>query len=175
MLAEAALVEYDHVIEALAANGADHSFDICTLPWGSRGRQHFPDSHRIYLGHKVLSKDAITVSQQLLWCAFPWKRFTRLLRRPETHRNWNRTVGTVKKSADTMLFTWFHPNLRERQSFLEGLLLGKESRLASAYFAEHRRRRVSEGRSKCYPAADSSSAGWRSWRLCRCSPANHLL
>ena len=33
MLAQAALVEYYHVIEALAANGADHSFDIRTLPW----------------------------------------------------------------------------------------------------------------------------------------------
>jgi hypothetical protein len=33
MPAQTALVEYDHVIEALAANGADHSFDIRTLPW----------------------------------------------------------------------------------------------------------------------------------------------
>ena len=30
--AQTALVEYDHVIEALA-NGADHSFDIRTLRW----------------------------------------------------------------------------------------------------------------------------------------------
>ena len=33
MPTQTALVEYDHVIEALAANGADHAFDICTLPW----------------------------------------------------------------------------------------------------------------------------------------------
>jgi len=29
---QTALVEYDHVIQALAANGADHPFDIGTLP-----------------------------------------------------------------------------------------------------------------------------------------------
>ena len=33
MPTQTALVEYHHVIEAPAANGADHSFDIPTLPW----------------------------------------------------------------------------------------------------------------------------------------------
>src|SRR5688572_2732956 len=33
MPAQTALVEHDHVIEALAANGANHSFHIRTLPW----------------------------------------------------------------------------------------------------------------------------------------------
>ena len=33
MPAQTALVEYDYVIEALAANGADYSFNIRTLPW----------------------------------------------------------------------------------------------------------------------------------------------
>ena len=61
MPVQTALVEYDYVIEALAANGADHSFDVRTLPWGSRGRQHLLDAHRIHLIHKVLSKDVITV------------------------------------------------------------------------------------------------------------------
>ena len=67
MPVQTALVEYDHMIEALAANGADKPFDISTLPWRSRDRQHLSDAHRIYLGHKVLSKDAITVPQQILW------------------------------------------------------------------------------------------------------------
>ena len=75
MSVQAALAEYNHVIEAFAANGADHSFDIRALPWGSRGRQHLLDTHRIHLIHKVLSKDAITVPQQILWCTLPWKRF----------------------------------------------------------------------------------------------------
>ena len=35
---ERALAEYDHVVQALAANGADQPFDIGTLP-GDRGAE----------------------------------------------------------------------------------------------------------------------------------------
>jgi hypothetical protein len=38
VMAQAALVHYDHVIQTLAANGAYQAFDIRALPWRSRGR-----------------------------------------------------------------------------------------------------------------------------------------
>src|SRR5260370_15308447 len=41
------LVENDHVVEALAANRADHSFHGGTLPRGSRGRQNVRHSQRL--------------------------------------------------------------------------------------------------------------------------------
>ena len=54
---------------------------------GDRGVDStLPDAHRIYLIHKVLSKDAITVPEQILWCVLPWKRFAHLLRCP--FRSW---------------------------------------------------------------------------------------
>jgi predicted Zn-dependent protease len=44
---QASFVEHDHVIQALAANGADHPFDICLLPGRAWRRQDLLDSHGI--------------------------------------------------------------------------------------------------------------------------------
>src|SRR5687767_6553317 len=43
---EASLIEDDHVVQTLAPNSADHSFDIGARPGPARRRQNLRDSHR---------------------------------------------------------------------------------------------------------------------------------
>ena len=61
MSIQAALAENDHVIQALAANGADHPFDIGTLPGRPRRRKHLFDAHGLHLVDEILPQDPIVV------------------------------------------------------------------------------------------------------------------
>src|SRR5262245_18172397 len=45
--------EYDHVIQALPPNGADHPLEVSSLPGRPGRRQHLFDAHRLDLLHKV--------------------------------------------------------------------------------------------------------------------------
>ena len=60
---QAALVEYDHVIQALASNRADHTFNIGTLPRRPRDRKYLFDAHGLHLVNEVLPEDPIAVPQ----------------------------------------------------------------------------------------------------------------
>lgn len=73
VLVQTSFVEHDHVIEALAADRADHPFDIRTLPWRSWRRKHLFDAHRLRLSNEVLAEDAIAVAQQIARCTLPRK------------------------------------------------------------------------------------------------------
>src|SRR5918996_1897443 len=79
---QAAFVEYDHVIQALAANRADHAFNIRTLPGRPRRRQDLLYAHRLYLVHEVFPEDPIAISQQISRRRIPWEGFAQLLSRP---------------------------------------------------------------------------------------------
>jgi hypothetical protein len=52
------------MIEALAANGSHHPFDIGTLPRRARCRQNFADTHVSYLFSEVIAKNSVTVAEQ---------------------------------------------------------------------------------------------------------------
>src|SRR6516162_2872680 len=58
-------MERDHVIEALATNGSDHSFYIGSLPRRARCRQDFADSHVAHLFSEVIAENSIAVAQQV--------------------------------------------------------------------------------------------------------------
>src|ERR1035437_539224 len=112
---QAALAKYDHVIQALAANGPDHTFDIGVLPWRPRRRKHLFDAHGLHLVDEVLAEDPIPIPEQISRYSVPRKGLAHLLSSPlhrwmrrrscastrNTYSIWNRIVGTAKKSTDT--------------------------------------------------------------------------
>src|SRR5215469_16033977 len=53
MAMQTGFTEYDHVIQALAPNRADHPLDVSTLPGRSRCREHRFDTHGLHLLHQV--------------------------------------------------------------------------------------------------------------------------
>ena len=82
MPVQRSLVENDHVVEALAANRADHAFHVGTLPRGSRCRQNFLDSHSVYIFRKLIAEDPVAVSKQVTRNLLKGKCLPELLRSP---------------------------------------------------------------------------------------------
>src|SRR5580693_7491486 len=58
-------MEHDHMIEALASNGSNHSLDIGSLPRRAQCRQNFANSHVSHLFSEVIAKDRIAVPQHV--------------------------------------------------------------------------------------------------------------
>lgn len=79
---KAAFVEYDDVVQALAANGSDDPLDISTLPRRAWRGQDLFDPHGLNLMNEVLPKDPIAVPQQVTWRCVPWKSLSKLLNGP---------------------------------------------------------------------------------------------
>src|SRR5437660_8406474 len=77
-----AFVERDHVIEALAPNGSNHSLYIGSLPWRARCRQNFRDAHVSHLLSEVVAEDSIAVPQQVPRELVKGKGLPQLLCRP---------------------------------------------------------------------------------------------
>ena len=50
-------MEYDHMIEAFATNGANHPLDIGSLPRQAPCRQDFANAHVSHVFWKVIAKD----------------------------------------------------------------------------------------------------------------------
>src|SRR5450432_3564917 len=127
--------EDDHMIEALAPNGANHALHIGPVPRGSRRTKHLLHTHVVDLSGKVVAEDSIPISQQIAWRRVPGERIAKLLGGPfngrmsrdvevhyapsmmgqhrNTYRIWKRTVGTVKKSTDTSCWMWLSRNVRQ--------------------------------------------------------------
>lgn len=70
---QASFIEHDHVVQALAAKGADHAFHIGALPGRTRCRKHRPDSHGLHLINEVLPEDvaAPSPSSRLMNASWP--------------------------------------------------------------------------------------------------------
>ena len=75
-------MERDHVIEALATNGSDHSLYIGSLPRRARCRQNFADAHVSQLFPEVMAEDSIAVAQQVAGELDKGKCLPQLLSRP---------------------------------------------------------------------------------------------
>jgi hypothetical protein len=60
---QAGFTAYDHVIQALSANGADHPLHVGSLPGRSRRREHLFDAHCLHLLHEVRPEDLIPIAQ----------------------------------------------------------------------------------------------------------------
>src|SRR5260370_29091881 len=92
--AKASFVEYDDVVQALAANRSDHPFHISTLPWRARRGQHLFDPHGVDLMREVMPKDPIAIPQQIARRGVPGKGFPQLLYSP--FRCWTSGHGEVE-------------------------------------------------------------------------------
>ena len=124
--------EHDHMIEALAAQGADEAFDIGVLPRRPRRRLDFEYPQRLDSAGEHGAVDRIAVAQQVARGGVPGERLHELLSRPlgrrdvgdvdvddaspvmrqddEDNNTLNSTVGTVKKSTETRLRMWLSRN-----------------------------------------------------------------
>src|SRR3981189_1349111 len=79
---QAGFAEDDHMVQALAADRTDDALDIRTLPWGAGRRQHLLDPYCLHLLNEVSPENAVTVAQQIPWCAVPWERLPQLVSGP---------------------------------------------------------------------------------------------
>ena len=79
LLVECRFVEDDHMIEALAPDGANHALDVSSLPRRSRRRKHLLDAHVLDLSGEVVTKDSVPISQQITRCRVPGNRIAKLL------------------------------------------------------------------------------------------------
>jgi hypothetical protein len=74
--------EYDHVIQALPPNGADHPLNIGSLPRRRGRREHLLDAHRLHLLHQVCPEDPIAVAPQIAQRRLSMKGLSQLLNGP---------------------------------------------------------------------------------------------
>ena len=79
-------MEYDHMIEALAANGSNDPLYIGSLPRRARCRQDFVDAQVSHLFSEIIPEDSIAVAQQVARELGKGKRLPQLLSRPRRGR-----------------------------------------------------------------------------------------
>src|SRR5215471_3756075 len=79
---QAGFTEYDHVIQALPPNRADHPLDVGSLPRRPGCREHLFDAHRLHLLHEVRPEDPIAIAQQIARRGLPRKGLPQLLSSP---------------------------------------------------------------------------------------------
>src|SRR3954451_19099582 len=65
------LAEHDHMINALASDGADQSFGTAVLPWRSRRCRSVANAHRANAARKCLAVDPIPITDEVLGRALP--------------------------------------------------------------------------------------------------------
>ena len=82
---EMTFVPHDHVIQALASNGADEPLDVRILPRGARGADDFFDSQTLDSPLKDFAVDTVAVPLQKSRFV-KWKGFRDLLGRPLRRR-----------------------------------------------------------------------------------------
>lgn len=75
-------MEHDHVVQTLAAEGADQPFDVRPLPRRSWRRKNFLDAHVLDLLREFVAEDPIAIAQQITWCGVPRKGVAELLGSP---------------------------------------------------------------------------------------------
>src|ERR1700756_1122599 len=79
---KASFVEYDDVVQALAANGSDDPFDVSALPRRARSGQDLFDTHGLDLMNEVPPKDPVAIPQQVAGRGVPRKGLPELLDAP---------------------------------------------------------------------------------------------
>src|SRR5262245_16263494 len=74
-----ALVQDDHLVEAVAADTANEPFHVGILPWALWGDEDLFDPHVPYPLPKGRPVDTITVAEEIPWCLVPREGFDHLL------------------------------------------------------------------------------------------------
>ena len=117
------IIEHDDVVDALSSDRSNEPLDIRILPRTSPGRHDLLDAHVLDAVLEHATVDTIAIAHEVAWHMAPRKRLYDLLRRPcggrvrrhvevqhaasvvsknETKRISKRTVGTTKKSTETI-------------------------------------------------------------------------
>ena len=81
-MTEGRFVEHEHMVQALAPNRTNHALDLGPLPGGSRGAQHFLDTHVSHLSPEGIAEDSIAVAQQVARKLIKGESFSQLLSGP---------------------------------------------------------------------------------------------
>ena len=55
------------MIQTLAANRANPALHVSPLPRRARGGKHLLDSHGLHIFSKLITKDAVSVTEQVAW------------------------------------------------------------------------------------------------------------
>src|SRR5467141_4126159 len=62
---EVSLIQDDHVVEELAADGADHAFDEGILPGRTGRRENLGDEHALHPSPKLAAVDAVAIAEEI--------------------------------------------------------------------------------------------------------------
>lgn len=65
MAEQRSLIKDDYVVEAFAADRADHPFHICSLPGRAGSAKNLNDVHGLNLLCELVSEDSITIPEQI--------------------------------------------------------------------------------------------------------------
>src|SRR6516164_5414758 len=65
--AQMPLAEHDHMVEALAAHGADEAFRKWILPGTARRRENFRDAHALDTMAERLAVDLVAIPEEIGW------------------------------------------------------------------------------------------------------------
>src|SRR6476646_3015661 len=81
-MAEMPLAKHDYMIKALASDRADQSLRMPVLPWRSRRCRSVANAHRSDAARKCLAIDAVPITDEIVWRAFPTTSLRELLGNP---------------------------------------------------------------------------------------------
>jgi hypothetical protein len=79
--AQVSLAEDDHVVEALAADGANDPLDEGILPGGSRRGEDLLDVERLDASTELVAVHTVAVAKEISECRAPGKRLSSAFRR----------------------------------------------------------------------------------------------
>src|SRR6267143_6622273 len=79
---EVSLIQADHVVEELAADGVDHAFDEGILPGGAWCSENLGDEHALHPSPKLAAVDAVAIAEEIARRRVIRERFDDLLHRP---------------------------------------------------------------------------------------------
>ena len=79
---EVSLIQDDHVVEELAADGADHPFDEGILPGRAWCSENLGDEHALHPSPKLAAVDAVSIPEYVARRRVIGERLDNLLRRP---------------------------------------------------------------------------------------------
>src|SRR3954463_7192350 len=111
-MAQMPLANYEHMIEALASDGADQSFSATVLPRRSRRCRSVANAHRANAPRKCLAIDTVAITNEVVRHRFPPAGLPDLPGDP--FRSW-RCCDAEQKNSSTVMIPLLLANLSRRR------------------------------------------------------------